>query len=236
MIIRPSDRALSDAEWRQLLQDQDFGTLIAPGVGREWPVVSPSHFAFDGRASIVLHFVRDNPVWAALAERPVALLSVIADYAYIPSYWNAGEEAPEEWGVPTSYYATVQLRCAARIVDDPVELARLLTDLMDHFQPEGRHNPIEAGENPYAEQFTAIRGLHLTIEDVRAKFKFGGNRPKAHQRAVADALLNRGGPGDAEVSAQVLRRMDLARHRDGGSTGPPADPSERDSPPPGGPT
>jgi transcriptional regulator len=212
MIIRPSDRALSDEEWRQLLQDQDFGTLIAPGAGRDLPVISPSHFAYDGRDTIVLHFVRDNPVWAALAERPVAILSVIADYAYIPSYWNAGEEAPEEWGVPTSYYATAQLRCGARVVEDPVDLAALLTDLMAHFQPEGRHRPIEAGDNPYAEQFTAIRGLRLTIEDVRAKFKFGGNRPKAHQRAVAEALHGRGAPGDAAARAQVLRRMELARN------------------------
>ena len=32
MIIRPSDRALSDDEWRALLQEEDFGTLIVPGV------------------------------------------------------------------------------------------------------------------------------------------------------------------------------------------------------------
>ncbi|MCI4342529.1 MAG: FMN-binding negative transcriptional regulator [Thermoplasmata archaeon] len=207
MIIRPSDRALTDDEWRTLLLEQDFGTLIAPGAGREFPIVSPSHFAFDGKETVVLHFVRDNPVWAALVERPVAILSVIGEYAYIPSYVNAGEEAPEEWGVPTSYYATVQLRCGTAIVDDPAELARLLTDLMAHFQPEGRHEPIEAGDNPYAQQFGAIRGLRLTIRDVRAKFKFGGNRPRAHQLAVAEALRTRGAPRDAEVRAHVLRRL-----------------------------
>jgi transcriptional regulator len=207
MIIRPSDRALTDEEWRNLLQEQDFGTLIAPGTGRELPVVSPSHFAYDGKDTVVLHFVRDNPVWAALAERPLALLSVIADYVYIPSYWNAGEEAPEEWGVPTSYYATVQLTCDSTIVDEPAELAQLLTDLMNHFQPEGRHAPVEAGDNPYARQFRAIRGLRLRIRDVRAKFKFGGNRPTKHRVAVAAALEARNGPLDSEARAQLLRRL-----------------------------
>jgi|HubBroStandDraft_1064217.scaffolds.fasta_scaffold59256_2 transcriptional regulator len=223
MIIRPSDRALSDDEWRALLQEEDFGTLIVPGAGRDLPVISPSHFAYDGKETVVLHFVRDNPVWAALAERPVALLSVVAAYAYIPSYVNAGEEAPEEWGVPTSYYATVQLRCDGQIVDDAAELAQLLTDLMNHFQPEGRHEPIEAGDNPYAEQFGAIRGLRLTIRDVRAKFKFGGNRPRAHQLAVAEALRARNGPRDAEVRGHLLERMEATRPSKSspGRAGPP---------------
>jgi transcriptional regulator len=207
MIIRPSDRPLTDEEWRGLLRDHDFGTLIAPGQGREYPVVSPSHFAYDGKETVVLHFVRDNPVWGALAERPVAMLSVIADYTYIPGYWNAGEEAPEEWGVPTSYYATVQLTGQAQVVDDPVQLARLLTDLLDHFQPEGRHEPVEAGDNPYGRQFGAIRGLRLTVRDVRAKFKFGGNRPARHRLAVAEALRTRNGPHDADARARVLSRM-----------------------------
>ncbi len=208
MIIRPSDRALTDAEWREFLQEHDFGTLIAPGgAGRDLPVVSPSHFAYDGRETVVMHFVRDNPVWEALSERPVALLSVLADYTYIPSYVNAGEEAPEEWGVPTSYYATVQLTCDSQIVDDPRELAQLLTDLMGHFQPEGRHAPVEAGDNAYGRQFHAIRGLRLRIRDVRAKFKFGGNRPTAHRAAVAAALEARNGPQDAAVRAQLLRRL-----------------------------
>ena len=68
----------------------DFGQLIAPGgPGREVPVVVPTHFLYDGAALIELHLARPNPVWRALAERPVALFTVVADYVYVPAAVNA---------------------------------------------------------------------------------------------------------------------------------------------------
>lgn len=206
VIIRPSDRALTEEEWRTLLYEHGFGHFIASGIGREVPVVVPTHFAYDGASRIVMHFVRDNPVWEPLRESPIGLLSVAVDYVYIPSYWNAGEEAPEEWGVPTSYYAAVQVVGPCRIVDDPEEMARLLSSLLDHFQPEGRHAPVEAGDNPYGKLFPAIRGVEMTVRDIRAKFKFGGNRPVSHRRNVSAELARRDGPGDAEAREHMRRR------------------------------
>ena len=206
MLIRPHDAARSDDEWRQVLADHDFGHLVAPGAGRDLPVAVPTHFAFDGASVILTHFARDNPVWAALAERPRALFLVVADYVYVPSDWNAGEEAPPEWGVPTSYYAAVQCECDVEVVDEPEALAALLARQMARFQPEGGHMPVEAGDNPYGRQLNAIRGARLTVTGVRAKFKYGGNRPRAHRERVAQRLAERDGPMDAEARARVLDR------------------------------
>lgn len=52
----------------------------------------------------------------------------------------------------------------------------------------------------------AIRGLRLDIDDVRAKFKYGGNLDAAHREAVAARLAERGGPGDAAALRHLLRR------------------------------
>lgn len=202
MLIRPHDKPLSDEEWKAFLRDHDFGELIVPGRDRDLPVVVPTHFVYDGDRTVILHLARPNPVWEALAERPRALLSVFGAYAYIAGHWDQGE-----YGVPTSYYAAVQLAGDVEVVDEPAALAAILATQLDHFQPEGMHAPVEPGDNPYAKLFGAIRGIRLTVSEVRAKFKFGMNRTAEHRRAVAERLADRGRPLDLEARENVLRRL-----------------------------
>lgn len=203
MLIRAHDEPLTDDEWQAFIQEHDFGELIAPGLARDLPVVVPTHFIYDGDRTVLLHLAKPNPVWGALAERPRALLSVFGAYTYVPSHWNQ-----DEYGVPTSYYAAVQLACDAEVVDDPAGIAAILTRQLAHFQPEGLHAPVEVGEERYARLFPAIRGIRLTVTDVRAKFKFGMNRSEDHRRVVADKLGERGRPLDLEARANVLRRLE----------------------------
>ncbi|HEV8228488.1 MAG TPA: FMN-binding negative transcriptional regulator [Candidatus Limnocylindria bacterium] len=203
MLIHKHDAPLSDAEWRAFLQTHDFGELIAPGADRDLPIVVPTHFIFDGDRTVLLHLAKPNPVWDALAERPRALLSVFGAYTYIPGHWNQ-----DEYGVPTSYYAAVQLACDAEVLDDPAAIAAILEKQLGHFQPEGMHAPVEPGDNPYGKRLASIRGIRLRVTDVRAKFKFGANRTEQHRRIVAANLGERGQPLDLEARDQVLRRLD----------------------------
>lgn len=206
LLIHPHDAPLSDSEWQTFLKEHDFGQVIAPGAGREMPVIVPTHFVYDGDLTLEMHFHRANPIWAALDERRAAILSVVGAYAYIPTGWNADPGTPVEWGVPTSYYATVQATAEATIVDDPTELAALLSRLLNHFQPEGGHFPVEAGYNPYGRQLGAIRGLSLRVSTVRAKFKFGNNKSAAHRRQIAEQLKQRARGLDLEAREHLLRR------------------------------
>jgi transcriptional regulator len=203
MLIHRHDAALSDAEWRAFITDHDFGELIVPGVGRDLPIVVPTHFVYDGDKTVLLHLARPNPVWEALAERPRALLSVFGAYTYIPGHWNQ-----DEYGVPTSYYAAVQLACDAEVLDEPAEIAAILERQLAHFQPEGKHAPVEPGDNRYGKLLGSIRGIRLSVTDVRAKFKFGANRTVDHRRAVAAKLAERGRPLDVEARENVIRRIE----------------------------
>jgi transcriptional regulator len=203
VLIRRHDEPLSDEEWHAFLAEHDFGELIAPGAGRDLPIVVPTHFIFDGDKTVLLHLARPNPVWEALAERPRALLSVFGAYTFIPGHWNQ-----DEYGVPTSYYAAVQLACDAEIIDEPEPLAAILERQLAHFQPEGMHAPVEPGDNPYGKLLGSIRGLRLTCTDVRAKFKFGANRTIEHRQVVATKLAERGKPLDIEARANLMRRVE----------------------------
>jgi transcriptional regulator len=202
VLIHRHDEPLSDAEWHAFLADHDFGELIAPGSGRDLPIVVPTHFIYDDDKTVLLHLAKPNPVWEALMERPRALLSVFGAYTYIPGHWNQ-----DEYGVPTSYYAAVQLACDAEVIDDPAQVAAILERQLAHFQPEGMHAPVESGDNRYGRLLGSIRGIRLSVTDVRAKFKFGANRTVEHRQAIAAKLAERGRPLDGEARTNLMRRI-----------------------------
>ncbi|MGW0468220.1 FMN-binding negative transcriptional regulator [Streptomyces sp. NPDC003027] len=210
MLIHPWDSVQDDDEWRSWLTGHDFGQLAVNGRPGEPPWVQPTHFRYDsepGRyGQVIAHLARPNPVWAALEENPTVLLSVVDDYVYVPGPWAAPEGAPAEHGTPTSFYAAVQLRCTARVVDDPAEKAELLNRQVAHFQPEGGTAPVTVGEAPFGRLLSGLRVLRLDVTDVRAKFKYANHKPEAVQNRIAEGLARRAGPGDAAARTHQLRR------------------------------
>ena len=211
MLVHPWDAPLDDDEWRSWLLRHDFGQLIAPGDGRDLPIVVPTHFLYDGVTSVRLHLAKPNPVWPALAERPRALLTVVDDYTYVPSPWQAAPGTPAELGVPTSYYATVQLSCDVEVIDDEDAKAAILRDQLAHLEPAGGYLEPDAGHEHFRRRLPGIRGLVLTVSSVRAKFKYGGNKEPAHRELLAEHLAERDGPADAAAREHLLRRLQAGR-------------------------
>lgn len=207
MLVHPWDAPSHDDEWRAVLTEFDFGQLIAPGGSdRELPVVVPTHFLFDGENTIELHLARPNPAWAALAERPRALITVVADFVYVPAAVNADAGDDSDLGVPTSYYAAVQAEVDVEIVDDPVAKAAILARQLRHFEPQDSTRVMPSTDvESDVRQMPGIRGLRLTITGVNAKFKFGGNKTREHRAEIAAALQTRNGPMDAAAGSRLLQ-------------------------------
>ena len=203
MLVHRWDAPIDDDEWRTFVAAQGFGHLVAAGRGREVPVVVPTQFIVDGDA-VLLHLARPNPVWAAIDENPMVLLSIAGDWSYIPSAWKAiGDEDPL-LGIPTTYYGAAQLTARAEIIDEPERVADVLRAQLATLQPDlDVVDPRDHGP-----RLGQIRGLRLDIVEVRAKFKYGGNVDRDHRLAVADRLAERDGPGDAAARAHLLRRSD----------------------------
>ncbi|GAA3120825.1 MULTISPECIES: FMN-binding negative transcriptional regulator [Nonomuraea] len=203
MLIHPWDAARTDDEWRTWLSARDFGQIAVNGVDGDPPVVVPTHFLYDGHDHVLLHLARPNPIWQALEANPAAVVSVYDDYAYIPTGWRS--DSPET-GVPTSYYASVQLICQAEIVDDKEGKADILRRQLAHHQPAGDHGEIAPDAGPYHKQLSAVRGLRLRVTGVRAKFKYDDHKPADLRDRVAAGLAARDLPGDSAVLAQQHRR------------------------------
>jgi transcriptional regulator len=207
MLVHPWDAA-AEAEWQDWLYDgHDFGQLIAPGRDRDLPVVVPTHFLYDGDATVRLHLARPNPVWAALEERARALLTVVGDYVYIPAEWNATAGEPAEEGVPTSYYGTVQLACDVRVIDDRAGKAEILNRQLVHFEPPDSER-LPVGEDDRL--LSGIRGIELTVTGVIAKFKVGGNRTAEERARIAQRLERRREPMDLSTR-ELMRRGEQAK-------------------------
>ena len=206
MYIANVDRGFGEDEWREFVASQGFGHLVAAGVEREVPVVVPTQFVLDGD-EVILHLVDKNPILEAIDEQPRVLMSVAGDWAFIPSSWKAiGEEDPL-LGIPTTYYAAVQMEGSATIVSDPGEVAAVLRRQLAVLQPGLEvADPLTAHEA----QLRTIRAISIVIEEVRAKFKYGGNVDLGHREAVIAGLERRGGPGDLAAARQTRRRIDAS--------------------------
>ncbi|MEV0968389.1 FMN-binding negative transcriptional regulator [Microtetraspora glauca] len=204
MLIHPWDAADEDASL-DFVRSNEFGHLIAAGRGRDVPVVVPTQFHLTEDRRALLHLARPNPIWTAIDENPMVLLSVAGDWAYIPGAWKIlpGEGDPA-MGVPTTYYAAVQLVCRARVVTDAEgkaailrrQIERLDHDLVDPVRHERR--------------FPGIRGLELTIEKIDGKFKYGGNADAAHREHISRLLRERNAPGDAAARERLARGLHQA--------------------------
>ena len=206
MLIHPWDRATRE-EWQGVLATADFGQLVTAGHVDGYPVVVPTHFVYDGDATVLLHLARPNPVWRALEADPRVVLALAADWAYVEAAWNADPGTDPDVGVPTSYYTGVQLLCRADVVDDPVEKAAILATQLTHFEPPGstRVTPSPDVESD-RRKLPGIRGLRLHVEAVRAKLKYGGNKTPEHRSDIAERLTARDAPGDRAARDHLLRR------------------------------
>lgn len=203
MYIAPVDATLGESEWRPFVEAQGFGHLVAGGRGRDVPIVVPTQFVLVGDVAL-LHLVALNPVFEALSENARVLLSVAGDWAFVPSAWKAIADEDPMLGIPTTYYGAVQLTGTATVHDDPAGVAGVLRIQLEHLQPGV---PVADPQPAHPAKLGQIRAITVAVDEVRAKFKYGGNVDAAHRQAVIAHLGRRAGPGDAAAAEHARRRL-----------------------------
>ena len=187
MLIHPWDAALDPAEWRDWLASTDrFGMLAVNNLDpTHAPLVVPTHFTAAGE-ELLLHLARPNPVWRHLEAASEVRMTVIGDYAFIPGYWRTRAGVPEEEGVPTSYYSSVQLVCRPTVVDDPEGKAEILAAQLADLQHEGRHGSRRHGRVAVREAAARHQGRPAGRaaggRQVQVRRRQARRSPGAHQR------------------------------------------------------
>lgn len=203
MRVPAVDRPLTELEWRDFVARKAFGHLVATGRGRDVAVVVPAPYFLDGN-ELCTHVARDSPILDALRELDRAVLAVSGDVAFIPSSWKATPGEDPALGIPTTYFAAVQLTGRTELVEEPGALAALLRRQLGAFQPE---IDVADPEDAHARRLAAICGIVLYVDDVQARFKFGGNVDEAHRRHVLELLESRDLPEDRLAIPHVRARI-----------------------------
>jgi transcriptional regulator len=208
MLIHPWDATLGEAEWKEWLANTGrFGLLVVNNADpAEAPFAQPTHFTIAGD-ELVFHLARPNPIWRHLETAGEVRLVMIGDYAYIPSYWRAKAGGPDEDGVPTSYYTSVQFVGRPTVIDDPHGKVEILETQFSDIQPEGNHASVAVDEEPYGPMLSGIRGVRLSIVRVDAKFKYDDHNPIDHRERVIGSLEERGTGLDRGAATQQRRRL-----------------------------
>jgi transcriptional regulator len=181
VLIHPWD-AMSRTEALAFLTGQGFGHLVASGRERDAAVVVPTQYVIADDA-VWLHLARANPIWTAIEENPTVVLSVAGDWAYVPGRWTAvGDEDPAR-GIPTTYYAAVQVTGPVEVVDVGEVLREQLAVLDPELPDPALH---------HSRRFAQIQGLRLPLVQLTGKAKYGGNVDDAHRARVRKGLVAAG--------------------------------------------
>ncbi|MEW5848422.1 MAG: GNAT family N-acetyltransferase [Myxococcota bacterium] len=161
------------------------------------PILRTVHGVVVGNA-VAFHGAPAGEKMEAVGRR--AVISAEEHVAQIPSYFLD----PERACPATTYYRSAQVHGVLERVDDANEKAEVLSALMQRFQPEGGHVPIDAAHPLYRKAVAGIMVLKVRLDDVDGKAKLGQNRRPEELHKVMLGLWRRGASAD-------LTAMELVR-------------------------
>nr|WP_276315746.1 FMN-binding negative transcriptional regulator [Alloalcanivorax xenomutans] len=173
-----------------LIRDFPFATLVIEQEG-----LAANHLPLllrrrgDGRATLVGHLARANPMCDEGFE-PVSALAIFhGPQGYISPNWYPSK-ARDGRAVPTWNYAVVHVRGTLTLEHDPRWLRALLNQLTDHME-SGFDTPWrlqDAPEDYLARMIAATVGVRLEVREIEGKWKLSQNQPEENQKGVISGL------------------------------------------------
>jgi len=196
----------------KVLQDAvdsiSFGTLVTSG--RSGILASHIPMLVDrargDRGTLFGHLARGNSQWRE-SEPGEGLAMFLGSDAYItPAWYKSTLETGEV--VPTWNYITVHVRGPVTFFDDDRRLLDVVTKLTNHHEAYSKEpwRVTEAPSDYIAKELKSIVGFEMEIAKIEGKWKLSQNRSQADREGVMAGLMERGLPGDGEVSREMQAR------------------------------
>ena len=186
-----------------------FGTLVT--AGRSGIMASHIPMLIDRtrgtRGTLFGHVARGNPQWRDSKPGEEGLAMFLGPDAYItPGWYRSRLETGRV--VPTWNYVAVHVRGPVSFFEDQQRLMDVVTKLTEHHEAYSK-NPWRVTDAPadyVAKELKSIVGFEMEITKIEGKWKLSQNRPQADRDGVRRGLVERGLPGDEEVSKEMDSR------------------------------
>jgi transcriptional regulator len=197
-----------------LIKAHPLGLLITSGAGGI--VANPLPFHLDPslseKGTLQVHMARANGQWREIEAGAPALVVFQGVNSYITPSWYATKQETGKV-VPTWNYAIVQVRGAARVVDDAGWLRSQIGQLT------GEHEGVrtaswaveDAPETFVASQIKGIIGVEIEIAEIEGKWKVSQNRPAGDVAGVHGGLTTAGDIHANAGMAGLVGRYGAAR-------------------------
>ncbi len=179
-----------------LLKEADYGTLaLFDGV----PYSVPVNFVyFEG--AICFHGSKKGRKASALAAHPRISMSIVEPFSVIPSYFSSDEglACPA-----THFFKSVIIEGEASVIEEPMEKGRVMKALMEKLQPEGKYK--DFSDPAYETMLGATAVFKISIDEMRAKFKFGQHLSDERFAMIIRHLEERGDERDLGTVGMMKR-------------------------------
>lgn len=193
---------VTDEQVEAFVSSMLHGTVIAsPPDGHPQASILPFVKVGD---QIELHFVRKDPVFAALRQSPRCTF-LVSDYlAFTPHDFVD----PVDAGRATLHFRAVSYFCEAHdISTDPAAVAGALSRLLSHHEPGASYDEVQVNQR-YEARLRMLGTARLTVVGTQAKFKTGPADTREVKRLVIDRLRQRGDSGDRRAAEVIESYLD----------------------------
>ncbi|MBO6622758.1 MAG: FMN-binding negative transcriptional regulator [Balneola sp.] len=186
-----------------LIEEHNFGIIFSQHEDQPEATHLPFlvHRKKGTYGTLIAHFAKANKHWKKLDESKDVLILFQGPHSYISPAWY--ENRAE---VPTWNYATVHVFGKPKIIEDPVELNKMVKKLT-HFH-EGQENTDwklnEVPKKEYNTDLKAIVGLEIEISKMEGKFKFNQNKSDMDQKSVIAKMDDLGRKDISEIMKRTL--------------------------------
>lgn len=128
-------------------------------------------------------------------------VSIVHELSLIPSYFSD----PKIACPATQFFLSVHCEGIANIEDDLDRKAEILNQLMLKYQPEGKHDSIDAKNSNYLKNLKGVSLISIHIHEKRGKFKLGQHLSKEGFESIVNQLEEREQPLD-KVTIKLMKQ------------------------------